>query len=334
MQLTPEVLYQFAETAVKKLVEIDPSIMAAYLCGSAVLPGNPLLGGTTDIDIVLIHTQAPQIEREILRLTDDIHLDISHHFQDNYRQGRELRVDPWMGPTLNNAKPIYDPRHFLDFTQASVRGLFTRVDYKLERSQALLDKARQTWMGLQTLNSAVGPNVVASYLKAVENAVNGVASLVGEPLTERRFLLDFPRRAEVLGQPRMPVGVNGLLGAHRVENEQLAAWLTAWKATYDAIPEEARPAHLHIHRKDYYTRAFDAIMGGGEPKSILWPLLNTWTLAASVLSASNPAFQGWRDTCQQLNLLSADWPERVAALDAFLDQADDAILKWEQEYGI
>jgi hypothetical protein len=132
----------------------------------------------------------------------------------------------------------------------------------------------------------------------------------------------------------MPVGVNGLLGAHRVEEEQIPAWVSAWEATYDAIPEEARPAHLHIYRKDYYLRAFDAILESGEPKAILWPLLNTWTLAASVLSASNPAFQSWRDACQQLTLLSADLTERAAALDAFLDQADEAILKWDQEYGI
>jgi len=112
MQLTPEVLQQFAETTVNKLVQVDPSIIAAYLCGSALLQESPLLGGTTDIDVVLIHSTKPPAAREILRLTEEVHLDILHHLQDDYRQGRELRVHPWMGPTLNNAKPIYDPRHF------------------------------------------------------------------------------------------------------------------------------------------------------------------------------------------------------------------------------
>ena len=140
MQLTPEVMQQFAETTVNQLVQVDPSIIAAYLCGSTVLEETPLLGGTTDIDIVLIHTTEPSIEREILRLTDDVHLDISHHNQDLYRQGRELRVHPWMGPTLNNAKPIHDPRHFLDFTQASVRGLFGREDYKMQRARTLYEE--------------------------------------------------------------------------------------------------------------------------------------------------------------------------------------------------
>ena len=329
MQLTPEVMQQFAESTVKKLVQVDPSIIAAYQCGSTVLAGTPLLGGTTDIDIVLIHTTEPHIEREILRLTDDVHLDISHHVQDLYRQGRELRVHPWMGPTLNNAKPIYDPRHFLDFTQASVRGLFGRENYKIQRSRTLFQEARETWIGLQAITAVVGPNVVASYLKAIENAANSLAILVGEPLTERRFLLDFPRCAEALGEPRLFNGIIGLLGGHRVEDEQISSWLISWSQTFDAIPEEARPVKLHPYRKDYYQRAFDAIIGSGEPKAVLWPLMNTWTLAASGLSASSPAYLSWQDACQQLELLSTDLSDRVAALDAFLDQVDESIIHWE-----
>ena len=104
MQLTPELLQQFAERAVERLVQADPSIIAAYQCGSTMLDETPLLGGTTDIDIVIIHTGEPPIQREIQRLTDDVHLDISHHNQDLYRHGRELRVRPWMGPTLNSAR--------------------------------------------------------------------------------------------------------------------------------------------------------------------------------------------------------------------------------------
>ena len=124
-----------------------------------------------------------------------------------------------------------------------------------------------------------------------------------------------------------------MLGGHRVENEQIQSWLSAWSQTFDAIPEEARPVHLHPYRKDYYQRAFDAIIGSGEPKAVLWPLMNTWTLAASVLSASNPAYQGWRDACQQLELISSDLSDRVAALDAFLDQVDETITKWEPDFG-
>jgi hypothetical protein len=333
MHLTPEVLQQFAETAIQKLVDDDPSIVSAYLCGSAVLPGNPLLGGTTDIDIVLIHTREPEQKREFQRLTDDVHLDICHHSQDIYRQGRELRVHPWMGPTLHIARPIHDPRHFLDFTQASVRGLFNQSDYKIQRVRTFLDQARRIWLDLQKFNGEVGPYVVARYLEVVGNAVNAIASLEGDPLTERRLLLDFPKRAEILELPGLAIGVSGLLGAHHIESDELPTWLPSWEETYDAIPEEARPAHLHFARKDYYLRAFDAMINGGEAKALLWPLMNTWTMAAGILSASNPARQGWRDACQKLDLISADYFKRMSALDAFLDRVDEAILGWDQNYG-
>ena len=333
MQLTSEVLQQFAQTAVEKLVKVNSSIIAAYLCGSAVQTGSSLIGGTTDVDIILIHTTEPEVKREILRLTEDVHLDIGHHFQEDYRQGRELRIDPWMGPTLFNAKPIHDPRHFLDFTQASVRGLYNREDHKMQRARAFHDLARQTWLGLQAITTAIGPNVVASYLEAVGNAANSVAVLTGEPLTERRLLLEFTQRAEALGQDRMYVAVTGLLGGHRVEDEQIESWIPAWSLTYDAIPDEACPAQLHPYRKGYYLRAFDAIIGSGDAKAVLWPLMTTWTLAASVLSASNPVYQGWRDACQQLELLSSNLSDRVTALDAFLDQVDEVLINWNQEFG-
>ena len=284
MQLTPEMLQQFAETTVNKLVQADPSIMAAYQCGSTLLDKSPLLGGTTDIDVVLIHTAEPPVEREIQRLTADLHLDISHHSQDLYRNGRQLRVHPWMGPTLNTARPIYDPRHFLDFTQASVRGMFSREDFTMQRAKALYDQAREVWMTLLSADAIADPGEVAGYLKAVENAANALTLLVGEPLTERRFLLDFPQCAEDFGEPRMFNGLLGLLGGHRVEDEHIPGWITGWSQTYDAVPEESRPAHLHADRKDYFQRAFDAMTGGGEPKAMLWPLINTWTLSASLLS--------------------------------------------------
>jgi hypothetical protein len=303
--------------------------MAAYQCGSTISDDSPLLGGATDIDIVLIHTAEPPVAREILRLTDEVHLDISHHSQDLYRQGRQLRVHPWLGPTLNAARPIYDPRHFLDFTQASVRGMFGREDFTMQRARTLFDQARDTWMGLLSADTITTPDEVATYIKAVENAANSLALLLGQPLTERRLLLDFIQCGEALGEPLMINGLIGLLGGHRVEDGQIQDLIAVWSKTYDATQEESRPAQLHPDRKDYYQLAFNALVGSSEPKTVLWPLLNTWTLAAGLLSTSEPGYQDWLETCQQLELVSNDLADKVAALDAFLDQVDEILNRWE-----
>ena len=79
MQLTPELLQQFAEKTVDQLVQADPSIIAAYQCGSTVLDETPLLGGPTDIDIVIIHTAEPPFRRDVLRLTDGVHRVVGLH---------------------------------------------------------------------------------------------------------------------------------------------------------------------------------------------------------------------------------------------------------------
>ncbi len=334
MQLTPEDFFHHATTAVEKSVKTDPSIVAAYLCGSAVLGGNPLLGGTTDIDIVFVHNRSPHTPREFQPLTEQVHLDIQHHLQDDYRQGRELRVHPWMGPTLMNAKPLYDPRHFIDFTQASVRGLFHRPENHLKRARPLAGQARQAWILLNATETEASPERILDYLQAIADAANAVALLTGEPLTERRILLEFPERTAAVARPGMAIGLVGLLGGGRVEAAMLKSWLPGWNATIEAIPVENLPLSLHPYRRKYFLNAFEAFIDGNQAQAILWPLFNTWTLAASKLPASDSGFQTWRDACQRLGIAGAEFRERVAALDAFLEQVEDALYEWEQVHGI
>ena len=149
MQMNAATLLKFAENEVEKLTHRNYDIVAVYLRGSVALAESPLLGGTTDIDLVFIHNGRPQVSREILPLTDDVHLDIAHHDQKEYFDRRALRVDPWMGPSLFNAKVLFDPQHFIDFTLASVRGMFNSPENVIQRVRPLSEGARQAWLNLQ-----------------------------------------------------------------------------------------------------------------------------------------------------------------------------------------
>ncbi|MFH1634469.1 MAG: hypothetical protein ABIG63_10755 [Chloroflexota bacterium] len=333
MQITTEVLKNFAETTVEKLTRVDHSILAAYLTGSLVTEENPLLGGTADIDLIFIHIGEPQTSREILRLTDEVHLDIAHHPQRDYLWRRELRVHPWMGPAISEAIVMYDPQHFLDLTRASVQGLFHQADNMLKRSLPLIAHAREIWLNFQLTSPDPGPEAIFDYLRVLGRAANAIALLGGDPLTERRFLLNFPDRVEAIGRPVMYAGLLGLLGAPRVDAEILASWLPAWETTLDALPQVGRHPRLHPYRKSYYLQAFQAILGSGQPQNILWPLLRTWTLAARSLPESDPVIQKWRDACQHLGLLGPDFAERITALDAYLAQVEEAIDAWARENG-
>ena len=333
MQITTAVMRQFAETTVEKLTRVDHTIVAVYLTGSMITEENPLLGGAADIDLVFIHIGDPEVSREFLRLTDEVHLDIAHHSQRDYMQRLELRVHPWLGPILAEAVVLYDPQHFLDLTQASVRGLFHRADNVVLRAQASHEKARNLWMELQPGPDNPGPQDVAKYLRILDCAANSVALLSGEPLTERRFLLNFSTRAEAVDRGGMIAGFLGLLGAPRIESRDMASWVADWETTLDALPQDGRHPRLHPYRHKYYRLAFDTILSSSQPQNVLWPLLSTWTLAAQSLTESDPALQNWKDACQMLGLFGPGFAERLTGLDMFLEQVRETIDNWADENG-
>ena len=146
MRITPAMLNKIARDTVAQRTRQDHSILAIYLAGS-LFSGEPLLGGTADIDLFFIHNDVVSPEREIQRLTDEVHLDIAHHGREEYTQARTLRLHPWLGHSIINCNIMHDPQHFMDFTQASVRGQFDQPENVLSRVQGQAEHARGTQDG-------------------------------------------------------------------------------------------------------------------------------------------------------------------------------------------
>ena len=332
MRITRETLLKNARDTITQRTRADRGIVSVYLTGS-LLGDDYLMGGAADIDLVFVHTDRPEIEREIVRLIDEIHLDIAHHAQRDYRQARSLRLHPWLGPTLNTCKPLYDPQHFLDFTQASVRGQFDRADNVVARARQQAEHARQIWSAYADSMPAPGPQAVTDYLRSVDHAANAVASLSGPPLTERRYLLNFPARAEAAGRPGLQAGLLGLLGAPHAELETLRLWLPLWQAAFEALPPDPALLRLAPARHAYYQLAFESLLNGNQPRAVLWPLLRTWTLAISHLPVGGPQRQAWVDACEHLGLQGPAFAERIQALDAFLDMVEETLEEWARING-
>ena len=333
MRINRETLLKIAEQAVTQRVRSDRDIAAAYLSGT-LLEDSYMLGGTADIDLTFLHMDKPPVEREVQRLTEEVHLDIAHYDQRDFSQARKLRLHPWLGPTIYACKMLYDPHHFLDFTQASVRGQFNRPDYVLERARQQLAHAREIWSGFASLVPGRStPRDLLTYLRAIDHAANAVASLNGPPLTERRMLLQFPDRAEAAGKPGLYPAFLGMLGGSHVNVEIFHSWLPGWQASLESLPLQAIPARLHSCRHAYYRRAFEAMLQGESPSAILWPLLRTWTLAAALSPDGSPGRIAWADACQSLGLQGEGFAERVQALDAFLDLVEETIEQWSNQVG-
>jgi hypothetical protein len=336
MRITAESLLKIAGDYVSRRTRQERDLLAVYLAGS-LLTDNPVLGGTADIDLFFVHINPPAVEREVERLTDDVHLDINHSSRDLYRNTRSLRLDPWLGPLINQCKILHDPQHFLDFTQAGVRAQFDRPDNVAARSRRLYEQARQAWLGFQLQPPESGARGLSAYLQTLSNTANAVALLIGPPLTERRFLLQFSERAAALQRPGLYAGLLGLLGVPHTNVDLLRGWTQAWQNDFrklHSLSEPDLPVNLHPARLNYYLRSFEAFLEHELPNAAaLWPMLVTWTKMAALLQAHSAPAASWEDALSTLGLGGEALSERLEALDAYLDSVEETIENWAQANG-
>jgi len=331
MHLLLESMIQIAKEAAVQRADSNHDIVAAYLTGS-VLDRDPFLGDTADIDLVLVHAQEPKIRREIVSLTPEIHLDIKHNPRREYAHPRQLRVHPWLGPEMYDPLMLYESEHFFQFVQAGLRDKFHEPVNTLQRARRNTDHARQMCNGLQTPAES-GPALVLKYLKAVNHAANAVAILNGMPLAERRLLLQFPARAEAAGRPGLPAGLLGLLGAQNADIFALAGSLPEWEKDFqEAASRPNVEGRIHPARLSYYKKAIEALSSGENPQASLWPLIHTWSLAASVLPPERLA--AWQSACQQLGLFGEAFKEHVQGLDQYLDSIEELLEELSTANGV
>jgi hypothetical protein len=329
VRVTQAQLVDLARREVERRAE-DDGLLAAYLIGSLV-HDRALLGGSADIDLVLIHEHQPEVEREIVALSEDIHLDIAHHDRGRYAQPRELRSHPWNGPAIYDPIPLHDPQHFFEWAQASIRGQFLRADYRLARGRAFVGRARRLQASLDSAGDWVGPLARAAYLGA-----NGIASLVGPPASGRRAL---PTLRDACGQAGCPQAYDGilrLLGADSPGLHEAPLWVGDWARAFDAAaPLTAQPALLP-ERRSYYLKGFQALLESGDPQSLLVCLFDTWGHLLAVLRAFDLEAEhrsGFEAAARALGLSPAAAGERFADLDAYLDHLETVLDDWSVRHG-
>jgi hypothetical protein len=334
MRITRDHLLRIATETASQRCRSDRTVVSAFLAGS-VLSAEPLLGGTTDIDLFFVHDSEPPLGREIVRVSPEVHLDIQHHSQALYHHPRRLRMDPQLGFALyNNPLLLHDTQHWFEFIQASVRSQFWQPENVLQRVRPMVEGARQTWTALQNNPPQTEGDLTDLYLSALEQAANSVACLTSGPLTMRRFLLDFPARAEAAGHPRLDVGLPALIGASLVSAAECRAWLPAWKASVQAAGSQPdAPVDLNPHRLPYLERSIDVLVDSKPAGAGLWPLLKTWTMAVKNLpQGTQPA--GYSAALAQLHLDAGTMPERINGLDAYLDSVEETMDGWAAANGV
>ena len=325
MRFTPEILRKHAQVLVDKETKSNRSILAAYLRGS-LLYGSPLIGGAGDIDLVFIHNAPPLNEHQIIRITPEIHFDIEHHDELIYRTPRELRLDPWLGPTLRDAVPLYDPRHLLDYTQAGVRSNFDFQENTQARSKPLLEIARQFWMDRQISPPLELTAEIPAFLNALGAAINAVAIMTGPPLATRRLGLSFADRAASVDAPGLNIAFQHLLGGINLPEDKLIEWINAWEKSIAILQAESSSPPLLVKREIYYKNALLDITKNSKPADALWPLLVTWTKIISTLPGRTDLQLPWIKALTALGFAGKDYLIRLAAFDSFLELCESLVI--------
>lgn len=335
MRITRETLLKIAKDTATQQVRARRDLVSVFLVGS-LLTDDPLIGGTTDIDLIFIHDREPEAPREIVRMSPEVTLDIAHHSQADYNQPRHLRLHPWIGPAIRDSHIVfYDTQHWFEFTQASVSAQFYQPENVFGRAQQGADKARQIWLELQLNHGESAALNMYNFLQAVELSSNAVARLVGSPLTERRFLFNFPERARAINQPGLIHSLLSLIGSDLVDVALIKTWLPAWQEAYQSIQvQSVHPIRLHSDRLLYYERAIESLLSSEMPMTALWPLLSTWADIIPCLPDSPKALADWQKVCQQLHLDPDHLDEKINGLDAYLDTIEEVLDSWAKSNGI
>ncbi len=329
MRITRQKLVELARGEAERRGTAE-GVVAVYGIGS-LARGDPLLGGAADIDLVVIHQDTPPLRREVVPLSEEVHLDIAHHARHAYEKPRQLRVHPWYGPAICEPLFLYDPRHFFEWVQAGVRGQFFRAESRLARAAAFLRAARQRRATL-----AQADPWVRAFAKAALEAANAAASLTGFPAAGRAMALALRQRLLDLGRPDLYAGFLSLLGAQNLDGWQAPEWISAWGRAFDAARTAADPV-LHLGRRLYFLRAFQSLAEAGEVEALVWPLVSTWSRAVANLRGSPPAAEhapAWESFLQTLGLGAEHRAQRETELETYLDEVEALLQTWAHEQDV
>jgi hypothetical protein len=335
VRITKDLLISTAKDAVKRRTYGGGGdIVCAYITGSLILE-DPLIGGTTDIDLFLVHSLDSQQRREIVPVTDDFHLDIAHFPQSVFSQPRELRADAWLGGFLCHYPiVIEDSNHWYDYIRSGVFAHFFQPDNIIQRVKPFADSARKTWMDLNMRPADNHRQSIQQYIQVVKDAANAIACLTSVPLTDRRLMLDFPGRAEAVNMPGLSGGLADLLLPPDPIEPDWELWTGNWDVAFSSYQQnENTPISFSPCRRTYYKKAIEGLSGENS-QAALWILLRTWSIMAAGLPPNSVSQHGFDDLLRDLMLDQDNFQSRLDGLDQFLDVIEETIDTWQASAGL
>ena len=334
MRITRDLLLNTARNTVKRQTLGGHDLLCAYLTGSLIYD-QPMIGGLTDIDLVYVHSGDVPCEREIIPITEEIHLDILHYPQSKFSQPRDLRTDPWVGSFLcHDPLMLYDTNHWFEYTLAGVFSKFYQPVNIVQRVKSFSDQARSSWLEMQSFQEGFTPNALFTYLGILKDTANAIACLTSVPLTDRRFLIDFPDRAQKLQMPGLVGGFIDLILPEDPIEPDWELWIDGWRNSYALLLKQPDiPIDLGSGRQPYFEKAIIDLYATNQ-EAALWILLWNWNRISALLPAGCAEVSAFNNFCSTLTLDQPNFEKRISALDTYLDTVEEVIEKWSYESGL
>ena len=332
MKLTNDLLQKIALDFVKEKAANDYAVKAVGLFGS-VLKEDAIVRNSADVDLMIWESYGSQ-RREIVELTEDVHLDIEYFSVDDFQQTVELRSMPYKGYLVYGCKPLHDPDHVLDFVQAGVRGNFFETENVMARVDTLLSGARDRWLKYQMTHNVSAELFAQFYFEMLHDVLQSVVLYEDQPLGVRRMLIEFPDYAKKAGDVSLFADVLGLLGVAGMDLTILRNWLNDWSEDYDAVQSlpTINPS-IDAIKKNYYFKSMEDQLDSDVPLTAAWTMLFTWVEMATF--AEQRGFDGlhWGEVAKTLGFVESEFGIKMKAMDAFLDKVEAIFVTWKSANG-
>jgi len=307
------------------------TILSSYLIGS-VVHGNPFLGDAADIDLVIIHNDDVRHPREFIRLSQQVHLDISHINASFFEHPRQLRIDPWQGPAIAEPGFLYDPDHFFERVQATVRGQFYRPDFVFQRATGFLNLAKQHCSLMQI--SSRWPH---HYLHAIILGANARLACFNSQVAGRGTLAALRSQLHKLGETATYHGIVQLCGLADCTSWDFDALLSALDATWRGMQKNLSQSPLSRCRKEYTLAGLQGLLDQQDLPAAGWLLVMAWELLHARAEAESVPMQHedvWDQLRNMTSLRKVDRRQRKQVLTRYLNHIGTQLHVWGKEHGV
>lgn len=329
MKYTKEYLLEAADKFIQKKISRDPSVSAVFLIGS-LRKVDHFVDRPMDVDLLILKDAPFDIENELVRINDSYHLDVHYDDVSLYEDPKPLRGDGIRGWALWDAEVLYQREHIFEFTQSAVRAQFDEPKFVVERMRFFCQRARDFWLAHNEDPTNVAPD---SYLDAVANAANALASIDHEPLSIRSLLGDLINVTASLEVSDINTDFFNCL-SDDLSTNILQENLPLWNDLFTEGTKYPADSIIIPLRSNYFRHAITSALESDRPIAAFWPFLFTLSKMPIRFSENELLKEQYAALMKTFGFDSEGMKKKMKALDLLLEDIEGIIEQILEDYSV